>query len=56
MSTKKMQKDYEDVKKYKKRIDKNGGGLNVEKIMEKKRKLQDEAKHTVLPTITQKGG
>lgn len=38
MSTKKMQKDYEDVKKYKKMKDKNGG-VNVEKILEKKKKL-----------------
>ena len=51
MSTKKMQKDYEDVKKYKKMKEKNHG-LNVEKILEKKRKIHDEARSTILPSIT----
>lgn len=51
MSNKKMQKDYEEIKKIKKMKEKKAG-VSVEKILEKKKKLQDEARSTYLPSIT----
>ena len=44
-------KDYEEAAKYKKMKEKTNIGVSIEKMIERKRKHQEEAKSTLLPTI-----
>ena len=50
LSSKKMQQEYLDTIKYKK-LKKQKNGIKVEKILEKKRKMVNEAKSTILPLL-----
>jgi hypothetical protein len=54
LSTKKLVQDYEEVKKIKKMKEK-ALGISVEKLLEKKKKLQDEVKSTI-PILPALGG
>ena len=53
LSTKKMAQEYAEMKKIQKLKQKNHTGMSVEKILEKKRKIQEEAKSTIpmLPAL-----
>lgn len=50
LSTKQMQKDYQDTLRYK-RMKEKSLAVSVEKLLEKKRKMQEEAKANLLPTL-----
>lgn len=50
MSAKQLAKEYQDIVKYKKMKDKSVA-ISVEKVLERKRKLIDEAQSTIFPSL-----